>query len=76
MTDAGAGDVGRFGWAGFWAVCVVRLGLGCVFCWWGESCEEHVFSGEAGKALLKVDGLGDRDSYVAPSGHVGRSGSR
>ena len=33
-----------------------------------------MFSGEAGKALLKVDGLGDRDSYVAPSGHVGRGG--
>ena len=32
-----------------------------------------MFASEAGKALLKVDGLGDRDSYVAPSGHVGRS---
>ena len=32
-----------------------------------------MFSGEAGKALLKVDGLGDRDSYVTPSRHVGGS---
>ena len=32
-----------------------------------------MFSGETGKALLKVDGLGDRDSYIAPSRHVGRS---
>ena len=39
----------------------------------GDTCEEHVFSGEAGKALLKVDSLGDQDSYVTPSGHVGGS---
>ena len=32
-----------------------------------------MLSGEAGKALLKVDGLGDRDSYIAPSRHVVRS---
>ena len=32
-----------------------------------------MFSGEAGKALLKVDGLGDRVSYVAPAGHIIRS---
>ena len=39
----------------------------------GDTCEEHVFSGEAGKALLKVDGLGDRDCNIAPLGHVIRS---
>ena len=27
----------------------------------GDTCKEHVFSGEAGEALLKIDGLGDRD---------------
>ena len=32
-----------------------------------------MFSGKTGKALLKVDGLGDRDSYITPSRHVGRS---
>ena len=32
-----------------------------------------MLSGEAGKSLLKVDGLGDRDSYIASSRHVGRS---
>ena len=31
---------------------------------------EHVFSGKAGKALLEVDGLGDRDRNITPSGHV------
>ena len=73
MTDAGAGDVGRFGWAGYWDVCVIRLGLGWVFCWWGDTCEKNVLSGEAGKALLEVDGLGDRDRYITPSRHVIRS---
>ena len=74
MTDAGAGDVGWFGWAGCWVVCVVRLGLDWVVFRWGDTCEEHVFSGEIGKALLKVDGLGDRDCDITPSGHVIRSG--
>ena len=73
MTDAGAGDVGRFGWAGYWDVCVVRLGLEWVFFWWGDTCEEHVLSGEAGKALLEVDGLGDRDCNITQSGHIIRS---
>jgi hypothetical protein len=49
------------------------LGLDWVFFWWGDTCEEHVFSGEAGKALLEVDGLGDRDCNITPSGHVIRS---
>jgi hypothetical protein len=71
VTDAGSGDVGWFGGAGDWDVRVVWLRLGSAFCWWlglglavcwyGNTCEEHVFSGEAGEALLKVDGLGDRD---------------
>ena len=32
-----------------------------------------MFSGEAGEALLEVDGLGDRDGYITPSRHVGGS---
>ena len=32
-----------------------------------------MFSGETGKTLLKVDGLGDRDGYITPSRYVGRS---
>ena len=70
VTDAGAGDVGRFGWAGFCVVSVVRLGLGWAFFRWGNTCEEHVFSGKAGKALLEGDGLGDRDCNITPSGHI------
>ena len=73
VTDAVAGDVSRFSWAGCCVVCVIRLGLDWAFFRWGDTCEEHVFSGEAGKALLEVDGLGDRDSYITPSRHVIRS---
>ena len=73
VTDAVAGDVGRFGWAGCCVVCVIRLGLDWAFFRWGVTCEEHVFSGEAGKALLEVDGLGDRDSNITSTRHISRS---
>ena len=39
----------------------------------GDTCEGHVFSGKAGKALLEVDGLGDRDCNIPLSGHIIRS---
>ena len=71
MTDAGTGDVGRLGWAVSCVVCVGRLGLYWLFFRWGYTCEEHVFSG---KALLEVDGLGDRYCNITPSGHVIRDG--
>ena len=50
---------------------LVRFGVGVLLV--GDTCEEHVLSGKAGEALLEVDGLGDRDSYITPSRHVGRS---